>query len=131
MYKYSTKSKTKLETAHPDLQRLFQEAIKHIDITIIEGVRSLEKQEELVRTGKSKTMKSKHLKQADGYSHAVDVMPYPIRWELDSRNYMFIGFIRGLAAKMGIKIRCGADWDGDFESKDQTFHDIPHVEIID
>jgi len=133
MYKYSKKSSDRLSTCHPDLQKIFNEAIKHMDITILEGVRSKERQEELVRTGKSKTLDSRHLKQDDGYSHAVDASPYPINWSDEKHNmnrwYMFVGFIKGLAAKMDIDIRCGGDWDGDGTTSDQTFHDLPHFEI--
>jgi peptidoglycan L-alanyl-D-glutamate endopeptidase CwlK len=129
-YKYSAKSLEKLNTCHPDLQRLFKEAIKHVDITIIEGVRTKERQEELVETGKSKILDSKHLKHSDGFSYAVDAMPTPIEWENWQKNYLFAGFIKGLACSMGIKIRMGADWDGDFDTKDQKFHDLPHFELI-
>jgi peptidoglycan L-alanyl-D-glutamate endopeptidase CwlK len=129
-YKYSQSSLDKLKTCHPDLQKLFNEAIKHLDISILEGARDKERQEELVKTGMSKTLNSKHLKQKDGYSHAVDAMPYPIDWNNWQRNYLFAGFIKGLAASMGIKIRMGADWNGNFDTKDQTFHDIPHFEIV-
>lgn len=128
-FKYGQKSLDKLNTCHPDLQRLFNEAIKHVDIAIIDGVRTKEQQEEYVKTGKSKTMDSKHIKQPDGYSHAVDAMPFPIDWDNTSRNYLFAGFIKGLAVSMGINIRMGADWDGDFETKDQTFNDTPHFEL--
>ena len=135
MYKYSQRSLDKLNTCHPDLQRLFNEAIRYMDITIIEGVRTKEQQEEYVRRGVSQTMNSKHLPQADGYSHAVDASPYPISWSEDKHNmyrwYMYVGFIKGLAAQMGIKIRCGADWDGDFVTSDQTLHDLPHFELLD
>jgi len=130
MYKYSNRSKSKLATCHPDLIRLFEEAIKYVDISIIGGGRTLAEQEEHVRAGRSKTMKSKHLIQDDGYSYAVDAMAYPIEWENWQKNYMFVGFIRGLAATMGIKIRVGADWDGDWTTKDQSFHDLPHVELV-
>ena len=129
-YKYSNKSLEKLKTCHPDLQKIFKEAIKYVDITIIEGERSKERQEELVRTGKSKTLNSKHIKQNDGYSHAIDAVAYPIEWENWQKNYMFAGFIKGLATSMGIKIRMGADWNGNFDTKDQTFHDLPHFELI-
>jgi peptidoglycan L-alanyl-D-glutamate endopeptidase CwlK len=36
----------------------------------------------------------------------------------------------GIAAKMGIKIRWGGDWDRDEELHDQTFFDLPHFELI-
>lgn len=130
MYKYSKKSLERLETCHPDIQKVFKEAIKYLDLTIIEGVRTKETQEEYVRTGRSKTMNSKHLKQADGYSHAVDVMLHKIEWDNWNRNYMVVGFIRGIAAMQGVELRCGADWDGDWTTKDQSFHDLPHFELI-
>lgn len=129
MYKFSRKSKEKLNTCHPDIQKVMKEVIKYVDITIIEGVRSKETQEEYVRTGKSKTLNSKHIKQSDGYSHAIDVIAYPVEWNNWERNYMVAGFIKGIAASMGVKLRMGADWDGDFTTKDQTFHDLPHFEI--
>jgi len=128
MYKFSRKSKAKLETCHPDLQRLFNEVIKHVDCTILEGVRTLEKQKEYVRKGVSKTLKSKHLEQDDGYSYAVDCMKYPIDWNDNARNYMFAGYVKGVANSLGIDIRIGADWNGNFTAKDQSFHDLPHFE---
>lgn len=129
-YKYSQKSLDKLSTCHPDIQKVFKEAIKYVDITILEGVRSKERQEELVRTGASKTLDSKHLEQKDGFSHAVDAMACPIEWENWQKNYLFAGFIKGIACSIGVKLRLGADWDGDFDTKDQTFHDLPHFELI-
>ena len=80
MPKFSKRSKEKLKGVHPDLVKVVKEAIKHVDFTVLEGVRSLERQEELVRQGKSKTMNSKHLVQIDGYAHALDIAPYPIDW---------------------------------------------------
>ncbi len=129
-YKFSSKSQAKLDRLHPDLRVILNEAIKHVDFTVIEGVRSLDRQRELVRTGKSKTLKSKHLEQDDGWSHAVYIIAYPIKWDNWQRNYLFVGFIKGIAANMGIKIRIGADWDGDFTTRDQSFHDLPHIELI-
>jgi hypothetical protein len=129
MYKYSKKSMARLETCHPDIQKVLLEAIKHVDLTIIEGVRTREIQEEYVRTGKSKTMNSKHLKQSDGYSHAVDVMAWPIKWNDWKRNAYVNGFLVGLAQGMGVKLRSGIDWDGDFDVSEHTFLDAPHLEL--
>ena len=130
MPRFSQRSKDRLDTCHPDLRKVFNEVIKHVDCTILEGVRTLDRQKELVRTGKSKTLKSKHLPGSDGLSRAVDVAPYPIDWNNKERFYIFAGFVKGIAAEMGIKIRMGADWDGDFTTRDQTFHDLPHFELL-
>ena len=70
--------------------------------------------------------KSKHNRQP---SLAADVIPYPVDWEDSKRFYHFAGFVEGIAAAKGIKIRWGGDWDGDRSFADQNFHDLPHFEL--
>ncbi len=123
MSKFSQASKAKLATCHPDLQRLFNEVIKHVDCTIIEGKRSKEQQREYVRTGKSQTMDSMHLEQKDGWSHAVDVLAYPLKWSDWKRNSMFVGFVLGTAKNMGMDIRSGIDWNRDLEVSEHDYLD--------
>jgi hypothetical protein len=129
MPKYSQKSKDRLATCAQPLQDLFNEIIKHYDCTIVCGTRSKEDQDKAYAAGRSKVQypNSKHNTFP---SVAVDVVPYPIDWNDFNRFYMFVGIVRGFAAMMGIKIRCGADWDGDMEVKDQNFHDLPHFELV-
>lgn len=129
MPKYSTRSKEQLQTCHPDLQRLFNEVIRHTDCTILEGVRSVASQKFNVSTGKSKTMNSLHLKQPDGYAHAVDVISYPIDWNDWKRHLLFIGFVLGTAKQMGINCISGVDWDSDFNVAEHSFLDAPHFEL--
>ena len=64
-------------------------------------------------------------------SKAVDVAPYPIDWNDPDRFYHFAGYVRGIAEGMGIKIRWGGDWNGNFDLKDQNFYDLPHFELLD
>lgn len=129
MYKFSKKSKEKLETCHPDLQRLFNEVIKGYDCTVIQGLRSKEEQDEYYRTGKSKVQwpNSKHNSDP---SEGVDVAPYPIQWNNTKRFHHFAGYVKGIAHMMGISIRCGNDWDRDNDLDDQTFNDLVHFELI-
>lgn len=145
MAKYGKISEANLEQVHPELVRLAREVIKHFDHSVIDGIRTLAEQEKNLAKGVSKTMHSKHLPQADGLSHALDVMPYPVEWgavdkglnavkHVDKtlqvlRAYYFQGVVKGLALSLGIDIRQGVDWDGDTDLSDQTFHDIPHVEL--
>ena len=130
MYYFSKSSKSKLITCDPNLQKLANELIKHVDCTILCGVRTLEEQKLLFEQGKSKTLNSKHLPNQDGLSQAMDIVVYPIEWQNWKRNYMFVGFVRGIAISLNIKIRTGADWDSDFNITDQNFHDLPHMELI-
>lgn len=132
MPKYSQRSKDILATCHPDIQRLLNEAIKYIDLTIICGHRGKEAQDKAVAEGKSKTPwpTSKHNSIP---SLAVDLMPYypgGIRWSDKEGIYFCMGFLKGLAVKMGIAIRLGIDWDGDNDMHDQTFIDGPHLELV-
>lgn len=128
-FKFSRKSMKELETCHPELQRLFKEVIKQFDCSVIGGYRSNEQQEEFYRKGFSKLRggQSKHNYHP---SLAVDVCPYPIDWENKERFILFAGYVKGVANRLGIKIRWGGDWDSDNFMKDQTFNDLPHFELI-
>ncbi len=127
-FKFGQRSMKNLSEAHPDLQRLFSEVIKHVDCSVIEGFRSEEEQNKMVHDGRSKLEwpLSKHNQTP---SLAVDVIPYPVDWNDKNRFYYFAGFVKGTAARLGIKIRWGGDWDSDNEFKDQSFHDLPHFEL--
>lgn len=72
----SRRSRRKLDKVHPDLVRIVERAaeISEVQFEVTEGLRTLERQEALVRAGLSRTMNSKHLLQSDGYVHAFDVM---------------------------------------------------------
>ena len=133
MPSFSSRSQERLDTCHPDLVALFTEVIKHYDCTVLEGSRSQERQRELVRTGKSKTMNSKHLTSP---SLACDVVPYPIDWSRLGQERMrhFAGFVFGVASQLGLAIRWGGDWSGDAMLtrdglRDQSFMDLPHYEL--
>ena len=72
-FKLSQRSLDRLDSVDPDLIKVVKYAIgvTKVDFGVIEGVRTLEKQKELVAAGASKTMNSKHLKGL-----AVDLMAY-------------------------------------------------------
>lgn len=129
MKEFGKASKERLGTCHSDLQRLFAEVQKRYDCTIVCGYRGEEDQEEAYRTGKSK-VRFPNSKHNQSPSLAVDVVPFPIDWKDRTRFYHFAGFVLGVAAGMGIKIRWGGDWDGDFVLNDQKFFDLPHFELV-
>jgi len=128
MPKFGKTSKFRLGTCEEDLQKLFNEVIKHFDCSVLEGHRGQKEQDKYFNEGKSK------LKYPNGRhnaipSRAVDVIPYPVDWEDTNRMYYFAGIVKGLALSMGISIRWGGDWDGDTEVKDTKFKDLPHFEL--
>ena len=126
--RFSKTSAERLATCDPRLQEVMTAALELMDITIIEGHRTVEAQRAHVAAGRSKTMTSKHLTSP---SLAVDVAPYPVDWNDRERFHYLAGMVRGLAAANGITIRWGGDWDLDGEVLDNAFDDLPHFEIRD
>lgn len=131
-YQWSASSRERLSDVEPKLRAVFDTALELgvVDITIIEGHRNRARQEEMFRTGRSKLHwpDSRH----NAYpSRAVDAMAYPIDWQNAERNAMFAGFIIGVGASMGVKIRAGIDWNANFDPTDQAFVDAPHFELPD
>ena len=139
MFKFSSKSLDNLVGVHPELVDIVHDvmALQVMDFSVIEGLRSVEQQEIYVQQGRSRTMNSKHLKQETGYSHAVDLYPYPIDMKLvnrgDMREISRFGMLAGLmlscAKQRGITLTWGADWDRDGVVLDHTFYDAPHFQI--
>ena len=66
MYKFGKRSKNRLKGVKPELVSVLNELIKVMDVTIIEGLRTEARQEQLVAEGASKTKYSKHLSGRSG-----------------------------------------------------------------
>jgi len=124
MPKFGKRSRERMRGVDSRLINVMNELIKLMDVTIIEGLRTKERQEELVAKGASKTKFSKHIE-----GKALDLSPYPIDWENRDGFYYMGGMIRGIAQQLGYDIRYGGDWDSDGQTKDNNFDDLVHVEI--
>ena len=131
MPRFSKASLDRLEGCHTDLRKLMLEVIKHIDITILCGHRSVEEQAELFRQGRSKLDGSpgKMSKHNHSPSLAVDFSPYPVKWDRE-RFIAASYFAKGIASQMGIKIRRGSDWNADLICS-ESFFDGPHIELVE
>ena len=128
MPKFGRKSKERLNTCESNQQKVFNEVIKHVDCSVLEGHREKDRQNKLYEEGKTKVKypNGRHNRQP---SSAVDVTPYPVDWEDRERQTLFAGFVIGVASQMGIKLRWGGDWDQDFQVVDNRFDDFPHFEL--
>ena len=126
MPRFGKRSRERLKGVNIKLQHILNQLVKIMDVTIIEGLRTESRQNELVAQGKSKTKYSKHLE-----GRAVDLAPYPIDWEDRERFHYMGGMLRGIAHEMDVKIRWGGDWDSDGEIADNSFDDLVHVELVD
>jgi len=126
MYKFGKRSRERLKGVDTRIINVLNELIKMMDVTIIEGVRTKERQAELLKQGATKVKYSKHME-----GKAVDLSPYPIDWENRDGFYYMGGMIRGIAKQLGLKIRFGGDWNSDGDTKDNNFDDLVHIEILD
>lgn len=120
MFKFGTRSLKNLQGVHPDLVRVLEEAItaSPYDFAITEGVRTVQRQKELVRAGKSTTMRSRHLT-----GHAVDIVVYidgKVSWEL--KYYKIVtDHIKAVAKLNDVALEFGIDW--------KSFIDGPHIQL--
>ena len=125
---FGERSKKNLKTCDEDLVFLFEEVIKYFDCSVLEGHRGKKLQNKYFKEGKSKLKfpEGNHNKKP---SKAVDVVPYPIDFSDRERMTYFAGFVKGMAAVLGIPICWGGDWNSNTEVKDNNFDDLPHFEL--
>lgn len=117
MYRLGNKSRDRLKGVHKDLVAVVERAIEisEQDFSVGEGLRSVERQRELVNSGKSKTMNSRHLT-----GHAVDLFPYPVSWDW-AYFYPIADAMKEAARELDVDLEWGGDWDG--------FPDGPHFQL--
>ena len=149
-YFLSQSSKARLETCHPDIQLIIEEAIKWspIDFGVSHGHRSPEEQNELYKKGRTEpgdivtyldgfNKKSKH---NESPSQAVDVYCWPREIMYDRDHLCAVaGVILSTAnrlydeGKISHRLTSGGDWNRNgvftFKDKAETFQDLPHYQI--
>ncbi len=115
-----TRSLSRLQDVHGDLVRVVKKAaaISALDFTVLEGLRTLQRQKELFAAGATRTMKSRHL---DG--HAVDLAPMlhgEVRWDWPLYHQL-AAIVKDAAQLESVPIEWGGDW--------RTFKDGPHWQL--
>ena len=122
----SERSKINLKGVDERLVKIVEQAIKEtpIDFTVTEGLRTPQRQQQLVNDGFSQTMKSKHLT-----GHAVDlaaIVDGKVNWE--KKYYVSLSeVLKKVADEQGTTIR----WGGDFKNAaGKPFKDKPHFEMV-
>jgi peptidoglycan L-alanyl-D-glutamate endopeptidase CwlK len=104
------RSKLNLRGVHPDLVAVVNKAIEitGIDFTVTEGLRSKQRQEQLVKSGASKTMNSRHLT-----GHAVDlaaIVKGKVRWDWEL-YFQIASAMQQAARDLLVPIVWGGVWD--------------------
>ena len=159
MPSFGGKSTERLANLCPELREIAESAILVIDFSVIETERSKETQQRYYDRGVSQVQwpNSKHNTYAERpLAEAMDLWPYVSPFGALSAHpdqianiadeigiterqvKIFIcksfgrlaGVVEACAAQHGHKIRLGMDWDGDGNQLDQSFHDLPHFELV-
>ena len=150
-YKLSQRSLDRLKGVDERLVKVVKRTIElsPIDFMVLEGVRTREQC--MINYGKGRTaaqcqakgVPAKYAKPAAAKvtwlnnpfaskhvsGKAVDLVPYPVDWN-DLKKFDAIAKAMFAAAKeLNIKIRWGADWDGDGKPRERGESDSPHFEI--
>ena len=137
-YKFGKKSLEHLSTIDLDLQKAIRLALKWgiMDFSVIEGRRSLAKQNKLCGSGKSKLLwpQSKHnVLNKNDLARAVDVAPFIDGRASWDHQYCLVlaGVILAAGRYMGVSIRWGGNWSGNpADIGKQKFNDLVHFERI-
>lgn len=118
MFVLGSASRAKLVGVHPDLVRVVERAIQitPVDFRVICGLRTVSQQRVLVATGKSRTMRSRHLT-----GHAVDLVPLPVDWDKTAPFVSMASAMKVAGKECGVPVEWGGDWAG--------FVDMPHFQL--
>ena len=120
MYSLGPRSLMRLKGVHEDLVKVVERAIQisTVDFTVLEGLRSPERQKTLVEAGASQTLNSRHIT-----GHAVDLGAWvddQVDWSWPL--YEQIAKAMSEAGKqVGVPIEWGGSW--------KTFKDGPHFQL--
>ena len=120
MYKFSKRSLNNLKGIDARLVVLFSLMLDYspFDFIVTEGLRTIERQKQLLIEGKSTTMNSRHLK--GGAVDVVLLVQGKVNWDIS--NYKLFSIeVKKVAKKLGFKITWGGDW--------KSFIDGPHFQI--
>ena len=119
-FRLGSVSKSRLRGVHPDLVKVVERAIEltPVDFTVLEGLRTIARQRQLVAASASKTMNSRHLT-----GHAVDIAPLlngKVSWDWPL-YHLIAPAVKQAAKDLGVPIEWGGDW--------RSFKDGPHWQL--
>lgn len=119
-FQLGAKSYARLNGVHPDLVKVVKRAIgiSEVDFTVLEGLRTLTRQKQLLAAGATKTLNSRHLT-----GHAVDLgalVAGSVRWDWPL-YYKIAAAMKQAAAELSIPVEWGGDW--------RSFKDGPHWQL--
>ena len=132
--KLGERSLSRLQGVNPSLIAVLKKACESMpfDLTVIEGLRTPERQQELLKQGATKVAVSRHMS-----GNAIDIAPYPIDWKDTARFKEMARIMFESAHELGITIRWGGNWSRIDENQPypplapgkKPLIDMPHFEL--
>jgi peptidoglycan LD-endopeptidase CwlK len=122
---FGRRSRRHLATCDERLQRILNDVIERVDCAVICGTRGKAAQDKAYREGAS-TVQWPNSRHNASPSTAVDVVPWPLSWDVsdpavrDTWDVLALE-IKGTANRLGIPIEWGGDW--------RRFKDLPHWQL--
>lgn len=126
------RSERNLAGVHPKLVAVVRRALELLEVhrvelsfIVTEGLRTMARQQDLYRAGATRTMNSYHLKQHDGYAHAVDLAATvggDVRWDWPLYTHLAAA-MKQAAQEQEVRITWGGDW--------KELRDGPHFQLED
>ena len=119
-FRLSNRSLSRLDGVHTHLVEVVMEAIRRteVDFAVLEGLRTLDRQKQLVASGASTTMNSRHLT-----GHAVDLGAWvdgELRWDWPL-YYKIADAMFEASEHCGVDLEWGGHW--------KSFPDGPHYQL--
>lgn len=108
-FRFSQRSIGNLQGVHPHLREVAVRAlsVSAVDFVVIEGLRTLARQKQLLAAGATWTLDSRHLT-----GHAIDIVPWlggKVRYDWPL-YYRLAEAFRRASIDAGIKVRWGGSW---------------------
>lgn len=128
----TSRDEERLKGVHPDLVRVVRRAAAEMPdcpqgglrFMVVEGLRTRERQAQLLKQGATTTMRSRHLT-----GHAIDLAPIldtdgdgdvELSWHWP-HFHRLAGYIKAAAMAEGVRVEWGGDW--------REFKDGPHWQL--
>lgn len=125
MPKFGSRSRRHLATCAEPLQVLLNDVIERVDCAVLCGYRGKSAQDTAYLSGAS-TVKWPDSRHNSRPSTAVDVVPWPLDWDISDPDVLATWIaladeIKATAERLGIEVEWGGDW--------RNFRDFPHWQI--
>lgn len=125
-FKFSQNSLNKLNGVHPDLVKIVHLAlgISDVDFGVTDGLRDMQRQEQYIKDGSSKTKNGRHLT-----GHAVDLTPYNEQGQAitgalgnDPKNWHYFKSVSEAMKKAASTLKLAIEWGGDWHDPVDGYH---------